>query len=275
MDTISIENKFKWLARMGYASRGVIYLVIGALAMMAALGVAGGETTDARGAIVEILDEPFGHVMTILLIIGLFGYSAWRLVQTFKDVDDHGTDFKGLAIRFGLFVSAITHAALAIFAIGLVTGDGGSSSSSASGSGWLEGGLAQLVVGAVGVGFIIAGFAHIYKGWTARFERYMHIPNRYQPWARRVCQFGLIARGIVWGIVGWFFIDSARKAYSGDIAGLNEALDSLARSGSGTWLLGIAAAGLFAFGVYSILEALFRRINPEMSGPEYTAGSVA
>lgn len=269
MDTISIKSQFKWLARMGYASRGVIYLVIGTLAVMAAFGLGGGETTDTRGALKAILEEPYGELMLVALIVGLFGYSAWRVTQSVKDLDDHGTSVKGLGIRFGLFASAVTHGALAVFAISLLMGGGGEPQSGPSGAneaGWINGSMGQLALGALAAGFIIAGLAHIYKGWTAGFERYMSIPSRYNTWARPLCRFGLVARGVVWCIVGWFLIDSALQARTGDIHGLGDALDSLAGSGHGAWLMAVAAAGLAAFGVYSILEAIFRRINPSGSG---------
>lgn len=257
MSTIGVERPFKRLAQLGYAARGVVYLVIGGLAIMAAVGP-GGKTTDSKGAITTILHQPLGHTMLTILVIGLAGYVLWRFVQAVKDTDDHGTSGKGLAIRGGLLVSSITHAALAIWAVKLMLGDPQSSN---SGGTWLSSTPGLVILGIVGVAAIGAGLAHMFKGWTARFERYMTIPSDKRSWAKPLCQFGLIARGIVWCMVGYFFIHSAVMTSGGDVKGIADALNSLARSSHGPWLLGIAAAGLMAFGAYSMLEAMYRRIN--------------
>lgn len=259
MNTIDLDQKFKTWARLGYSARGVIYLVIGGLALLAALGERGGQTTNSKGAILKILEQPFGDAMMVVLIIGLLGYSAWRLIQSFKDTDGHGSSGKGLAVRFGLFISAVTHILLAVWAARLMMGSGGGSSE--GGSSFLTTDLGQIALGIVGAAVLVTGFAHIYKGVTARFEKYMNIPADKRSWARPVCQFGLIARGVVWLIVGWFLIKSAWMAKGGEIEGMSEALQWLRDNSYGPWLLGIVAAGLFAFGIYSVLEAAYRRIN--------------
>ncbi|MCW8193819.1 DUF1206 domain-containing protein [Proteobacteria bacterium 005FR1] len=261
MTDVALQRSFKHWAQLGYAARGVVYLVIGGLALLAAFGE-GGSTTDARGAILKIFSQPFGQVLLWAMVVGLLGYVVWRFIQSVQDVDHHGHSAKGIAIRTGLMVSAITHLALAVWTFQLLIGSGGGGSSGKGqaqtllGSEW-----GQVVFAVVGIAVIIAGFAHIFKGWSARFERYMHIPANQRNWARPVCQFGLIARGVVWLIIGWFFLDSVFTAQQGEVSGIAEALGALRNSSYGPWLLAVVAAGLFAFGVYSLLEALYRRID--------------
>lgn len=254
---------FKRLAQLGYSARGVIYLVIGGLAVMTAMGEGNGETTGSKGAITTILEQPFGNIMLTILVIGLAGYVLWRLVQAIKDTDHHGQSGKGLAIRGGLLVSAITHTALAIWTVQLMLGD--SSDSGSGNQSWLSTTPGLIILGIAGVAVIGAGIAHIIKGWSARFEKYMDIPHDKQQWAKPLCQFGLIARGVVFCMIGVFLIRSAMRTGSGDIEGTEEALNTLASSAYGPWLLGIVAAGLVAFGIYGFLEAMYRRINmPEL-----------
>ena len=267
MEFIATGKNFKTLARMGYGARGVVYLMIGGLALLTAFGE-GGKTTDSKGAITEIMQQPFGYVLLTVLIIGLFGYVVWRFTQAVKDTDGHGNDPKGLAVRSGLFISAISHLFLAFWAMTLLFGEQSRSDSSGggmqeNGRAFLETDIGQMVLGIVGLIVSGVGFAHMYKGWQSRFERYMDIPGNQQQWARPVCRFGLIARGIVWCIVGWFLACSALLAGSGEIKGIAEALDTLRNNAYGTWLFSIVAAGLVAFGVYSVLEALYRRINTD------------
>ena len=91
MEFIATGKNFKTLARMGYGARGVVYLMIGGLALLTAFGE-GGKTTDSKGAITEIMQQPFGYVLLTVLIIGLFGYVVWRFTQAVKDTDGHGND---------------------------------------------------------------------------------------------------------------------------------------------------------------------------------------
>ena len=255
------EHKMKWFARLGYGARGLIYVIIGGLAVMSAIGVGGG-TVDSRGAIQKLMQQPLGQTMLVVLIVGLLGYVSWRLIQATKDTDQHGTSVKGLAVRGGLLVSAITHALLAFYTTTLLGAPGGTSNSgSDSAQGFISSTPGQIVLALVGLAVSGAGAAHIVKGYKAGFEKYMDIPPRQMSWARPLCQFGLIARGIVWLMIGWFLIQSALKARAGDIAGMGEALNTLASSPYGDWLLGIIALGLLAFGIYSFLEAAYRRIN--------------
>lgn len=254
MKDVGETRPFKRLAQLGYGARGVIYLVIGGLAIMAATGNSNGETTDSEGAIVKILEQPFGNAMLVVLVIGLIGYAFWRMVQAIKDTDDHGRSGKGLAIRGGLLVGAVTHGMLAVFAVRLMLGD---HSESDNGGTWLSTGPGLVLMGITGLVVIGAGVAHCVKGWTARFENYMNTPG----WAKPLCQFGLMARGVVLCIVGAFLIRSAWRTGAGDIEGTEEALNALASNTYGSWLLGFVAVGLMAFGLYSLLQAFFRRID--------------
>lgn len=262
MNTVVNPEKFKAWARMGYAARGVVYLVIGGLAVWAAIGGKGGRTTDSKGALVEITQHSFGTALLAILIIGLFGYVIWRLIQAIKDADGHGSSAKGLAVRSGLIASAISHAFLALWALKLLFGDKTDSHKSEQ---YLATDPGQIIAGLLGIAFIVAGLAHIFKGWTARFERYMSIPSDKNRWAKPLCRFGLISRGIVWCIIGWFFINSALSAKSGEVKGIIDALELLRGSNYGNWLFGIVAAGLFAFGIYSLLEAIYRDIKIDVN----------
>ncbi|MGM0569530.1 DUF1206 domain-containing protein [Marinobacter sp.] len=254
-----MENSIQIVARAGYASRGILYLVVGLLALMSAAGMGGGQTTSARGALVEILEQPFGRILLLLMVAGLVGFSLWRAIQGLTDADHHGRDTKALVIRGGHLLSAVTHGFLAYWAVTLMmaAGNGGSGGPLSE----IDEGPATLAMVAAGALLAGIGVAHMFKGWTARFERYMTFPANHETWARHLCRFGLVARGLVWCIVGGMLIHSAIRLDSREVQGTGEALDWLAGSPYGQWLLGIVAAGLVAFGIYSCLEARYRHIR--------------
>lgn len=258
------------LARAGYAARGFIYLVIGGLALDAAIG-AGGDTTGSKGAIQQMVGEPWGQLIIALITAGLFGYAIWRTVQAIYDADDHGTGGKALLIRAGLLGSAITHTSLAFYSLSLLMG-AGSSSGGNSTSSWtaelLSKPYGQWLVGIAGAVVIGVGVAHAIKAWKTKFERYLVMTEKQMKIGRPVAIFGLVARGIVFMIIGGFLLTAAWQAQPEEARSMGETLNTLQQQPYGAWLLGITAIGLIAFGLYSIMEAFFRKIpKPDSALP--------
>ncbi len=259
----SIASKLEWLARFGYSARGVIYLIIGGLAVMTAVD-AGGQTTDSKGALKVVLAQPFGQVLLGLLAVGLVGYAVWRFVQAVWDADHRGTDAKGLAVRAGFLVSSVTHVSLAFLAVSLIFGwgTGGSGKNTQGWTAW----LLSMPFGRWAVAFlglIVAGVgvAHFVKGWRAEFDKRFKMDYKKKKWVTPVCRFGIVARGVVFLIIGSFFIVAAVRFNSGAARGFQGALDALRQQPYGPWLLGVVAFGLIAFGFFSFIEAFYRRIN--------------
>ena len=91
----------EWIARFGYAAKGVGYVVMGVLAVLAAAGAGGGSTTDQNGAFQTIEEAPFGQVLLGVVAVGLVGYVLWRSIQAVADPDGEGTDLKGVVKRIG------------------------------------------------------------------------------------------------------------------------------------------------------------------------------
>src|SRR5581483_1999164 len=90
----------EFLSRLGFAAKGVVYVLVGVLAAQAAAGV-GGDTTDTHGALEHVLAAPFGRALLGLIALGLAGFALWSFVQAALDVDDEGDDAKGLVTRLG------------------------------------------------------------------------------------------------------------------------------------------------------------------------------
>lgn len=256
------------VAHAGYAARGVIYLIIGGMAGLAAFGP-GGATTGSRGALGELLGAPFGKTMLAIMALGLLCYATWRALQAIMDADGHGTGAKGLAIRGGLAVSAITHTGLAFFAGSLLFGWGAGSGTGGSGDGsgqdWTAWLLSQpfgpWLVAGVGVVIAGAGVAHFFKAWTAGFEKYFVMSERERAVISPICRFGLAARGLVFLIIGGFLIVAAIQHDSSEARGLSGVLQTLQQQSFGNVLLAILAFGLLAFAAYSLIEARYRKVS--------------
>ncbi len=98
-----------WLARLGYAVRGIVYLIIGGLAAKLAIGQ-GGAVTDQRGAIHIISDQPFGKFLLVIIGIGLIGYAWWSFIQALFDTEGNGNNAKGILSRLGYAAVGVTYA---------------------------------------------------------------------------------------------------------------------------------------------------------------------
>jgi hypothetical protein len=254
------------LARFGYAAKGVVYIIIGVLAAYAAF-TSGGRKTDSRGALEEILLQPYGKYLLGAVAIGLAGYALWRFVQAFADTENKGSGAKGIAIRFGYAVIGVIYAGLAFSAVQIIMGSGGNSNSESSAKDWTATLLAQpfgqWLVGLAGLGFIAAALNHFYKAFTAKFrEKLMtnEMSGSVQTFAVRTGRFGLIARGVVFGIMGAFLIQAALNSNAGEARGLSGALTAIEQQTFGQLLLGIVALGLIAYGFYMLVLARYRRI---------------
>lgn len=253
-------------ARIGYVVRGLLYIVVGVLAVQVALGV-GGQTTDKKGAIEVLGAQPFGKFLLVAILIGLAGYSLWGFVRAFLDPLKRGTDPKGIAQRIGYLVSGLAYGALIIPTIAYLRGMGGGGSSQGSQdltAKLLSVPLGQWLVAIVGIIGMAGGLGQIWQAVTADFKKDLksgEMSATEMKWAVWVGRFGSAARGVTFAILGFFVLQAALRYDPQQAQGLDGALRAIAAQPYGPWLLAIVALGLISFGVYSILCARWIKIT--------------
>ena len=262
------------LARFGLVVRGVIYFIPGALALSLALGQRGRATTQA-GTIDLISRQPFGRFLLIAVAVGLAGYAIWGIIRAVFDPQHRGKSPLGLAQRFGYAFSAVAYAGLFVATLRYLTG---SSSHVAADQDWTAGFLAQpfgaLFVGLVGLCWIFgSGLQQIVQGWRAHFERDLALERmsaRERRWATRLGRVGMIARGIVFTIIGLLLVAAALHRNPRGEGGLDGALLELTHHTFGRTMLGSAGVGLMVFGVYSAMCARWMRMRRRGEAPDAT-----
>lgn len=253
---------FRTMARAGMAARGIIFLIIGLLAIAVATDN-GGTTTDQRGALAVVADRPFGNALLVALAVGLACYSLWRIAQGLFDTDDKGDDEKGWAVRASKVGSGIAYGILFFSALAILMGEGGGGSG--SGPKKTTGGVLEwpggrvLVIAAAAV---IVGVAvwNVYRGLSSSFMKRLHPPPRMTTVVESVGRVGMCARGVVFGVIAWFLAKAALEYDPKEAVGLDGALARLAAQPYGAALLGIVAAGLVAFALYCFAEARYREV---------------
>jgi uncharacterized protein DUF1206 len=262
-EKVAQSRGFEWFARSGFVARGLIYGIIGILAIKLAVG-AGGTTTNQQGALKTIAHQPFGKVLLILVAIGLAGYALWRFVRALLGHGPEGSD-SGFD-RVAALGSGIVYALLCVVAVEILLGSGSSGGSSnpskatAGVLGWPGGTWLVGIAGAVLIGI---GLYQGYRGISKDFlkdSKTEEMSAGVRKWVEWIGSFGHLARMVVFGLVGVFLIKAAVDYNPNKAVGLDGALAKLAHASYGPVLLGIVAAGLIAFGVYSLSDARYRRI---------------
>jgi len=262
-DAIANARWFEWLARAGLVARGVIYGIIGVLALEMALG-AGGKTTNQSGALGELAKQPGGKILLVLMAIGLFGYALWRLLRAAvghgpEETDDGKERLKGL-------VSGIAYASLFVTCLAILFGSSGSGGSGspdkATGGvlGWPGG---QFIVGIAGLVLIGVGLYQGYEGVKKKFLEKSKTEQMSEKTEKAFTTLGIaghLARGVVFVLIGYFLAKAAIDFNPDKAVSVDGALAAVAKASYGKVLLGIVAAGTIAFGAYSIADARYRRV---------------
>jgi uncharacterized protein DUF1206 len=253
------------LARVGYAAKGAVYIIIGFLAAKLAFGQ-GGQATDQRGALRTIAEQPFGKILLIIIAIGLLAFGLWSLIQAIFDTEGEGRQAKGIVARVGYAVVGIAYLVLAFGAYQLAagTGTGGKSTTSTT-----QDATAKLLALPFGVplviivGLVVLGIAvYLYaRAWRAKFQRKLALSNLRPPVRKTMITLGRLgyaALGVVFTIIGFFLIVAAVRFDPHKAKGLDSAIGELQKLPFGQLLLALVALGLLAYGVYSFIEARYR-----------------
>src|SRR5712691_398216 len=175
------SRAMKGFARLGYAAKGVVYLIIGFLAAKLSTGQ-GGSATDQQGALHTIYDQPLGKFLLIVVTIGLLAFALWSFIQAIYDTEGKGSKAKGIIERIGYAVVGIAYMALAFGAYQIATGTGSGGNSSSTSTQDATAKLLKLPFGVplvVIVGLVVLGVAvYLYaKAYNAKFQRRLALSN--------------------------------------------------------------------------------------------------
>jgi hypothetical protein len=255
------SRTFELLSRAGFVARALVYAIIGILALKLALGH-GGKVTDQAGALQTVASQPFGEVLLTLVAIGLGGYSLWRLVRAAIGHGPEGSD-SGFD-RISALASGIAYGAMCAIAIEILLGTGGGGGSpkkaTAGVFGWPAG---TWIVGIAGGVMVGVALYQGYRGLTKKFleeSKVEEMPPKVKEWISRLGTIGHLARMVVFGLIGIFLIKAAVDYNPNKAVGLDGALAKIVHASYGPFLLGVVAAGLIAFALYSLSDARYRRI---------------
>jgi Domain of Unknown Function (DUF1206) len=252
------------LARAGFVARGIMYVLIGWIALQIAFGHSG-QQADRSGALRLVAKTPFGSVTLWVLVIGFIGMALWRLSEAIWGAA--GPDGHKASARLGSLARAVLYSVIAYGVLKFALGLGAPPSSDKQSQDLTATAMShpggKVVVAIVGVVLIAIGVSMVYKAWKKKFLRELRLGSA-SPAARRavrwIGEIGGIARGTVFTTAGIFLVVAAATAQPGEAKGIDSSLRVLASTPLGPWLLALVAAGLIVFGVYSFCEARWRNV---------------
>lgn len=257
----------KWVMRAGYGARALIYTTIGVLAIIAAF-----TSTEASGtedALQTLRAQPYGVIALWIIGLGLLAYMVWRVIAGVADVEDHGTDAKGVIARTGQIATGLIHAGIGVSVLSLALGGGGGSGGDST-QDWtarlMNMPMGRYIVAAGAMVLLGAGVYYCYKGWSGKYKEHL-AASAFTTRFDAAIKGGLIIYGILLSLVALSIGIAALNADPSQAGGLGKALHTVRAQPYGPVLLGFAGVGLLGFALYNLVEAVFR-IVPKIDGPD-------
>ena len=251
----------QFLARAGLTARGVIYILIGWVAVLVALGQSSQEA-DQRGALELLAGKPYGLVSLWLLGVGFAAYSLWRLSEAAFGVTGEPP---GAGPRLKSLARSVIYAGLAYLTFKVISGAGSSQSrqqQDVTGT-VMQHPAGRWVVGIAGLIIVICGLVLVVEGARKKFMKYLRtaqMSGRMRRVIKVLGMVGTIARGLVFALVGVLVVDAAITHQASKSGGIDKALLTLRNQPFGEFLMLVAALGLVVFGVYGLCEARWRKV---------------
>jgi Domain of Unknown Function (DUF1206) len=225
-----------------------------------------GHTPDRHSALATIVDEPFGRTLLSAIAVGLAGYALWQLARAALGGNLEGGEDESSFKRIGYAARGVAYGALFVSTLMIVFGadEGGSQGKEDRATAYvLDLPAGPYLVGGLGLAFVAAGLFNFYRGVTRKFREKLKLRKlgEAEDTAYTVVGIaGFVARGVVFSLIGAFLIRAAYQYDPKEAVGIDGALSELAHASYGAYLLGLTAAGLFAFGLYSFVEARYREV---------------
>jgi len=250
-----------FLARAGLTARGVIYILVGGVAVLVALGRSSREA-DQQGALHLLAGKSYGMVSLWLLAIGFAGYALWRLSEAAFGVTGEPP---GAGPRLKSLARAVIYAGLSYLTFTVISGTDRSQRRRQQDitATAMQHTAGRVLVGVVGLVIVACGIVLVIEGVRKKFMKYLQTA-KMSARTRQVVKVlgitGTIARGVVFALVGVLVVVAAVTHKAAESGGIDKALLTLRGQPFGEFLMLAAALGLVIFGVYGLCEARWRKV---------------
>lgn len=255
------------LMRVGYLGRGLVYLAVAGISLYSIWR--GGQAQDTSSALGWLENTWGGGAVLFLILVGMLAYAIWRVVDAAYDLEDYGQDAKGVVARVGMAVTGGIHLGIGILAFSLLFGSGGTGQGSSipryvgtvmqwPGGRWIIGLVALVILG--------AGGYYLRQGWCNEYRKHLRANEFTTRW-NPILKAGVMAQGLVIGVIGLLFLFAAWRADPQAAGGVGEAFSWLSNQAYGRLIVIAVCVGLVGFAIFCFVNAAYR-IVPKASGPD-------
>jgi hypothetical protein len=252
------------IVRLGFLAKGLIYSLIGILALRLAFGMRGGRLVDSSGVLRTLLAQPFGLAMLSLIAFGILGYAAYYVFEAIMDTRHRGGGWRGWTSRSLTIIKAAAYGTIGVEATRLVTGDHSPSGSpEETASTVMQFPLGAWLLVLVGIGIAIYGVTQLKMTWDCRFDDDLDEARvrREVPWLLTVGRLGIGSRSIILLLMGLTLAWAGIEQRPSNADGYRESLMTLFSQPFGGWLLAAMGGGLFLFGLFELAHAKYARMR--------------
>ncbi|QQA44533.1 DUF1206 domain-containing protein [Pelagovum pacificum] len=252
----------KPVMRIGYAGRGLVYLAVGGFSLFSIWR--GGDAEGTNSALQTLETTPGGNILLVLIGAGLIAYMVWRIVDCIWDLEDYGTEAKGIVARIGMLVTGVIHGALGVLALSIIFASGGAGGGEGSFTGRM---LEQIMsapggrwaVGIAGLVILGAGLYYLHKAWSEKYREELRANSFTMKW-NPALKAGVAAQGVSIAIIGGLVISAALHADGSEAGGMGTAFDWLGEQVYGQILVTLLCIGLLGFALFCFTNAAYRII---------------
>lgn len=257
-----IKNKLTFihcLAIYGSISSAIIYMSIGVIAILSFLKIRDGGADES--SVIAVLNDYFiGKIFIWIILTGTTSYIIWRIYETITDPYDYGSEIKGVIKRTGIALSTTADALIAYAAIQVLLG---TSHIEVNGQPTEERHLVKtLLVESWGVGVIITtGFiilitalVQLLYGVTQGYKERVDIDHFSKTVKKAIHVFawiGYAARGIILGIIGFFFVKAGILKNARYIVNTDKAFDYIGDNVGHVYFI-LVALGTICYGLFML-----------------------
>lgn len=270
-----LGQRFQWAGRAGWLAKGVVYVLVGILAVGIARGDAGGgQEASNGGAIASLAEQSYGRALVVLVGIGLVLYAIWRLFTAVLPGDWTG---RALLERIGNFISAVVYASLALTVSQVARSSGGSGAAGDREDRMVSDWVGELMqrpagrwlVGAAGVVVAAVAVAFLQRAVTRKFEEDLAFggatPTRRSAIVR-LGQAGFAGRALSFALIALFLVRAAVTFDASEVGGIDGSLRQFTEFPWGRAVVALVAAGFVAYGLFCVLSASYQRLRGPRNG---------
>jgi hypothetical protein len=249
------------LVRLGYLAKGLIYSLIGVLALRVAAGLRGGQLTDPSGVLRTLLAQPFGRGMLAVIGVGIVCYAAYYIFEAFADLRRRGGGIRGWTDRSLTMIKAAVYGLIGVQALRVVLFDERPRDrTEATAGAVMQFPLGEWLLILIGIGVACYGFTQLRMVWRGGADHDLDVSRvrREAPWILPLGRLGTAARSVIIIVIGVTIARSGWRGRATDADGYREALTTIASFHP--WLLAAIGAGLLCFGLYQLCHARYAKL---------------